>query len=193
MTGANVQDRIRVIYLPFGPRGSGFQIATPMICVTPDLHNFIVGAKIAPYIAASNTRARPSMSVKPPCTDGHSAEAHMATKSSPRPTQRAVRALRSPAPFLTLRLLAPAAVGGRGVRKSARHRSGQPGGSLPLGGERRGEQHRTRASEERAAVDHWVPAAGCLRFRAGRGAALSGRVHGGALLTGWAEFSRAGC
>jgi hypothetical protein len=29
--GANVQDRIRVIYLPFGPRGSGFQIATPMI------------------------------------------------------------------------------------------------------------------------------------------------------------------
>jgi hypothetical protein len=33
---------------------------------------------------------------------------------------------------------------------------------LRLGGERRGEEHRTRASEERAPVDHWVhPQAVC--------------------------------
>ena len=33
---------------------------------------------------------------------------------------------------------------------------------LRLGGERRGEEHRTRASEERATVDHWVrPQAVC--------------------------------
>jgi len=32
-----------------------------------------------------------------------------------------------------------------------------PSGLLRLGGERRGEEHRTRASEERTAVDHWFP------------------------------------
>ena len=35
---------------------------------------------------------------------------------------------------------------------------------LRLGGERRGEEHRTRASEERAAVYHWVrPLTGAAR------------------------------
>jgi hypothetical protein len=39
---------------------------------------------------------------------------------------------------------------------------------LGLGGERRGEEHRTRASNERAAVDHWVSRVGFVGRWKGR-------------------------
>jgi hypothetical protein len=47
---------------------------------------------------------------------------------------------------------------------------------LGLGGERRCEEHRTRASEERAAVDHWVVAQVVCELGAKGCAARSSRV-----------------